>query len=106
MSVQLAASTGEASGVVTFPVALARVEKNVDGPKRLIVAVNRGPNAGDAGGLGIGYLSLDSWSDKSGEDGGQKIVTPILNQQEFVLHHSSLFHSQEKPYQDHHSVSS
>lgn len=41
-------------GVFSVPLVLARVEKKVDGPKRLSAAVKRGPRAGESGGSGIG----------------------------------------------------
>lgn len=60
--------------VLPDPVVFARVEKKVDGPKRLSAAVNSGPRAGDSGGSGMGYACLyhyDYMSEKSkgrGED--------------------------------------
>lgn len=46
------------AGVFSVPLVLARVEKKVDGPKRLSAAVKRGPSAGESGGSGIGYACL------------------------------------------------
>lgn len=40
-------------------VVFARVEKNVDGPKRAMVAVIRGPRGGVSLTFGVGYRSLE-----------------------------------------------